>query len=249
MIAFVSNCGTVAPLQPQPVWYDYEVVETYPHDREAFTQGLIFHDKYLYESTGRFGSSSLRKVRLETGEVFQQHNVSDDYFAEGLAFWKGQLFQLTLDSGTGFIYDLHSFQEEQTFSYSGKGWGLTNNNSHFILSDGSSDLRFLDTETFQQTSRITVTEHGQPVDNLNELEMVEGRIFANVLFEDYIVIINPETGHVEGRVDLQGILSASDREPPVNVLNGIAYDAETGRLFVTGKLWPKLFEIRVIARE
>ncbi|MEX0928766.1 MAG: glutaminyl-peptide cyclotransferase [Balneolales bacterium] len=235
--------------QPSPVVYDYEVVNIYPHDPEAFTQGLLFHDGYLYESTGRHGQSSLRKVRLETGEVVRQQDVGTDYFAEGLTVMGDQLYQITLSSGTGFIYDLETFAVNRTFSYSGDGWGLTNDGGRLIMSDGSADLRFLDPGTLRETGRLTVTENGQPVSRLNELELVEDAIFANVLFTDQIVIINPENGFVTGRIDLEGLLSPADRNPPVNVLNGIAYDAETGRLFVTGKLWRKLFEIKLLPRE
>ncbi|MEX0773746.1 MAG: glutaminyl-peptide cyclotransferase [Balneolales bacterium] len=236
-------------IQSTPTWYDYEVVNIYPHDPGAFTQGLLFRDGYLYESTGRFGQSSLRKVCLETGEVVQQHDVGPEFFAEGLTDWKNQLFQITLNSGISFVYDLQTFEAERTFGYTGKGWGLTNDGSRLIMSDGTADLRFLDPETFREISRLTITENGQPVSKLNELEMVEGEIFANVYFTDHIVIINPENGHVTGRIDLEGLLPLADRRPQVNVLNGIAYDPDTGRLFVTGKLWPKLFEIRLIPRQ
>ncbi|MFZ5863142.1 MAG: glutaminyl-peptide cyclotransferase [Nitrospirota bacterium] len=225
--------------------YGYEVVKVYPHDPTAFTQGLLYRDGFLFESTGLNGQSSLRKVRLETGEVLQRRPVAEEHFAEGLADWGNQLIQLTWQSRVGFRYDLDTFVPQGTVAYPGEGWGLTHDRSRLIMSDGTADLRFFDPVTFDETGRVTVTDNGQPVGKLNELEFVNGEIYANVWRSDDIVIIAPQSGLVTGRVDLRGLLPAADRTAAVDVLNGIAYDAEHNRLFVTGKYWPKLFEIRL----
>ena len=222
--------------------YGYAVVNSYPHDAGAFTQGLIYRDGFLFESTGLHGRSTLRKVRLETGEVLQRFDIDPKYFAEGLAEWNGTLIQLTWQTNIGFVYDVASFRLKATFGYRGEGWGLTHNSQQLILSDGTPTLRFLDPSTFKEARRLTVRDDRGPVDGLNELEFVRGMIFANVWLTDRIAMISPRTGVVEGWLDLQGLL------PPVyagaDVLNGIAYDARGDRLFVTGKLWPRLFEIR-----
>lgn len=225
--------------------YDWRVVNSFPHDPEAFTQGLIFRNGYLYESTGRKGYSSVRKVRLETGEIIRQQQVESEYFAEGLTDWNEQLIQLTLDSEIAFVYELETFKRIRTFQIEGAGWGLTNDGNQLIMSDGTSTLRYLDPETYQETRRLHVTENGEPVSKLNELEMIGDRIFANILFSDEIAIINPENGRVTGRIDLQRLVSMVEREASVNVLNGIAYDAGNDRIFVTGKLWPKLYQIEI----
>lgn len=227
------------------IQYDWRVVRVFPHDPEAFTQGLIFRDGYLYESTGRREKSELRKVRLETGEIIQRRQLEPEYFGEGLTGWKNRLIQLTLDSGTGFVYDFNSFEKIRTFRIEGEGWGLTNNSNHLIMSDGSSFLRFLDPETFEEKRRVQVTENGKPVPKLNELEFIEGEIFANVLSRNEILIINPENGKVEGIINLQRLVKMVHLEHSANILNGIAYDTETGRIYVTGKLWPNLFEIEI----
>lgn len=226
--------------------FGYRVVASYPHDPDAFTQGLLFHDGELYESTGRLGESSLRRVHLETGEVRQIHRLSEDLFGEGLTLWENRLIQITYSSGLGFVYDRESFREIRRFRYQGEGWGLTHNGTHLILSDGSSMLRFLDPVTFDLVQTLQVTEEGEPLELINELEMVGGRLFANVLFSEEIRIIDPETGAVTGRIDLRGLLLPPEEGSPPNVLNGIAWDPETDRLFVTGKLWPRLFEIELV---
>jgi glutamine cyclotransferase len=227
------------------VRYDHRVVNVYPHDPEAFTQGLIFKDGFLFESTGLNGRSSLRKVRLETGEVVQRLAIDAQHFAEGLTDWDGQLIQLTWQSQIGFVYDLSTFALRRTFHYPGEGWGLTHDTSRIVMSDGTSVLRFLDPVSLKELGRLAVTDGGRPVSDLNELEFIKGEIFANVWPGDEIVAISPRTGTVTKRVNLSGLLPASDRTPPVDVLNGIAYDAARDRLFVTGKQWPKLFEIRL----
>jgi glutamine cyclotransferase len=234
--------------QTSVTWYDYEIINVYPHDPNAFTEGLLFREGFLFESTGLNGRSTLRKVRLETGEIVHQRKVDSAYFAEGLTDWGDSLVQLTWSSGTGFIYDLQTFALTRTVHYPGEGMGLTRYNDHLVMSDGTSVLHFLNAETLLETRRIKVTESGRPIVNLNELEVVQGKIFANVWQTDEIVIIDPESGAVTGRIDLRGLLTSADRVPAVDVLNGIAYDPESDRLFVTGKLWPRLFEIRLRPR-
>jgi glutaminyl-peptide cyclotransferase len=224
----------------------YRVVHTYPHDPHAFTQGLIFVDGHLYESTGLNGQSSLRMVDLDTGRVLQEEPVDSKYFAEGLTSWGSTLVQLTWESHTALIYDRFSFRMLRTLSYSGEGWGLTADTKSLILSDGTDTLRFFDPATFHETRRVTVKDRGKPVTELNELEYVHGQIYANIWHSDRIARIAPETGKVLGWIDLKGLLPDNDRASPEAVLNGIAYDAGHNRLFVTGKLWPKLFEIEVV---
>lgn len=228
--------------------YDYKVINTYPHDPTAFTQGLIFRDGALYESTGKYGHSSLRKVELETGRVLQKTKVDDYFFAEGLSLFKQQLIQLSWKAGKAFVYDKDSFNLIKTFDYRGEGWGLTTYNDQLIMSDGSSVLRILDPKTFKQTKRISVYLRGRPVKHLNELEMVKGNVFANVWQTNHIVIISPQSGQVTAVVDLTGLSSSLASGSKANVLNGIAYDSEGDRLFVTGKYWPKLFEIKLVPK-
>jgi len=240
----VVGCGsgTDAQAARAPI-YGYHVVRSYPHDAAAFTQGLIYRDGFLYESTGLPGQSSLRKVRLETGEVVQRHAVPARFFAEGLVDWKDELIQLTWQTEVGFVYQLGTFAEKRTFTYRGEGWGLTRDDRRLIMSDGSAELRFLDPATLKEISRVTVTDVGRPVLELNELEYVRGEIYANVWQTDRIARINPATGRVTGWIDLAGLLPAGARRSPDAVLNGIAYDSAANRLFVTGKLWPMLYEI------
>jgi len=224
----------------------YQVVHAYPHDREAFTQGLIYLDGHLYESTGLKGDSSLRMEDLETGRILQFQDVPSQYFAEGLTAWGSSLIQITWQNQTALVYDRFSFHLLRTLHYAGEGWGLTQDGKSLILSDGSATLRFFDPATFHEVRRITVKDHGAPVEELNELEFVHGEIYANVWHSDRIARISPATGKVLGWIDLSGLLSQDQRSNPEAVLNGIAYDPAHDRLFVTGKLWPKLFEIRII---
>ena len=227
----------------------YRVVKAYPHDPAAYTQGLIYRDGFLFESTGLNGRSTLRKVRLETGEVVQQHHVARAYFAEGLADWDGRLVQLTWKSNIAFVYDLAGLAPRGTLRYTGEGWGLTRDRDNFILSDGTDQLRFLDPLTFRETRRVTVTDRGKPVRDLNELEYIRGEVYANVWHTDRIARISPQSGRVIGWIDLRGLMSSGYRLDAEAVLNGIAYDAGGNRVFVTGKLWPRLFEIEVVARK
>jgi glutaminyl-peptide cyclotransferase len=222
---------------------DYEVVKAYAHDPKAFTQGLIFRNGFLYESTGLKGQSSLRKVRLETGEVIDLRAVDKQYFAEGLTDWGGKLLQLTWETNIGFVYDLASFAPLSTFAYTGEGWGLTHDDLQLIMSDGTSSLRFLDPNTQREIRRVTVKDGGNAIERLNELEFVKGEVFANVWLTDRIAIIAPSTGKVTAWLDLARLHGAQRQGD--DVLNGIAYDAAGNRLFVTGKLWSRLYEIRV----
>lgn len=226
-------------------WVGYEIVRSFPHDRTAFTQGLVYHDGYLYESTGLTGQSRLRQVEIETGRVVREIQVPPPHFAEGLAELGGRLFQLTWHSQIGFIYDLATFRQVGTFGYPGEGWGLTHDGSQLVMSDGSATLRFIDPASLAETRRIRVRDGALPQDKLNELEFIRGEIFANVWMTDTLVAIDPWSGRITGRLNLQGLLGAEDRRQKVDVLNGIAYDEAQDRLFVTGKLWPKLFELRL----
>lgn len=226
--------------------YGYQVIHVYPHDTSAFTEGLFYLNGILYESTGEEGRSSVRKVKLETGEVIEKHQLAPSYFGEGIVNWRDHILQLTWISETGFVYDLETFREQKQFHYPGEGWALTQDGKRIIMDDGSAQIRFWDPDTLKEIGRITVTDHGQPVKNLNELEWVNGEIFANVWHTDRIARIDPTSGKVVGWIDLSGLLRPEDRDgDPESVLNGIAYDSKGDRLFVTGKRWPKLFEIRV----
>jgi glutamine cyclotransferase len=225
----------------------YQIVRVYPHDPDAFTQGLVYVDGHLYESTGRNGKSSIRIVDLATGRVLQHYDLAAKYFGEGLTSWGSDLIQLTWKAELAFVYDRSSLAWKRTFHYDGEGWGLTHDDKHLILSDGTPVLRFLDPRSFSETGRISVTdENGHPLSNINELEYIHGEIYANVWQTDEIVRISPRTGKILGRIDLSGLMDKRELADPDSVLNGIAYDANGDRIFVTGKLWPKLFEIRVV---
>jgi glutamine cyclotransferase len=248
LLSLAGVACALAPAQAQrsqaaPV-FGYEVVNVFPHDRNAFTQGLLYRDGVLYESTGLNGRSSLRKVQLETGRVLQQVNVESRYFAEGLTDWNSRLVQLTWNTHIGFVYDLASFKQLQTFSYDGEGWGLARDARRLVMSDGTSTLRFLDPQTLRVTGRVQVSDGGLPVRDLNELEMIDGQVYANVWMTDRIAMIAPDTGRVTGWINLAGLMPRGSVSGDA-VLNGIAYDAQRRRLFVTGKLWPSLFEIRI----
>jgi glutaminyl-peptide cyclotransferase len=226
----------------------YRVVHTYPHDPQAFTQGLVYRDGVLYEGTGLNGRSSIRKVKLENGEVLQIEKVDSQYFGEGIAIVNDTLYELTWQSGIGFLYDRATFKRKGTFTYRGEGWGLTYDGQRLIMSDGTAFLRFLDPATQKEVARIEVKDGTSPVQNLNELEFVKGEVLANIWQTDRIARISPKTGRLIGWIDLTGLLTLREtQEVEANggVLNGIAYDAAGDRLFVTGKLWPKLFEIKI----
>ena len=223
----------------------YEIVGSYSHDRSAFTQGLVWHNGNLYESTGQYGESRLRRLEFPSGKVLKEIRLAPAYFGEGLTLVGEKLVQLTWQSRRGFVYDLNSFELVREFAYDMEGWGLTYDGTSLILSDGGSDLFYLDPETFKPTKKLAVRMNGRLIEDLNELEFIEGEIWANVWHTDWILRIDPSTGTVTSFIDLKGILPASELTSSESVLNGIAYDAAAKRVFVTGKLWPKLFEIRV----
>jgi glutamine cyclotransferase len=225
--------------------YTFAIIRVFPHDTSAYTQGLAYRDGFLYEGTGRNGLSSLRKVRLETGEVIQRADLGSEFFGEGITLIKDKVIQLTWKSGVGFVYDLKSFHRLRTFAYSGEGWGLASDGRELFLSDGTSEIRVLDGDTFREKRRLRVRDGATSIDQLNELEFVEGQIFANVWHSNRIARISPQSGDVVGWIDLTGLLSPIYRLESEAVLNGIAYDPIRKRLFVTGKLWPSVFEIRL----
>jgi glutaminyl-peptide cyclotransferase len=222
----------------------YTVVHAYPHDRHAFTQGLVFYQGFLYEGTGEEGHSGIRKVDLETGKILQDRALPADFFGEGIAILNGKLYELTWQNKLAMVYDLRSFELLQRYTYDTEGWGLTTDGKRLIMSDGTSTLRMRNPETFAETGKLEVSDGGQPVSQLNELEWVDGEIYANVWKTQRIVRISPKDGRVLGWIDLTGLLPPAERVG-IDVLNGIAYDAAGKRLFVTGKWWPKLFEIVV----
>jgi glutamine cyclotransferase len=231
--------------------YGFVVKHTYPHDPQAFTQGLFFRDGQLYETTGRKGTSSLRKVDLKTGKVVQKKDLADEYFGEGSAAVGDTIVGLTWQSNVGFLFDAKTFALKGRFNYKGEGWGLASDAHHVYMSDGSAEIRVLDPKTLDEERRIKVTAEGKPINRLNELEVVDGQIFANVWGTDVIARIDPDSGNVVGWIDLTGLLPASQRgtPDPDAVLNGIAYEPKQHRLYVTGKLWPKLFEIELVPIE
>ncbi len=226
--------------------YTYEVINTFPHDQKAFTQGLVFENGVLYEGTGLPGRSTLRKVELETGNILQMHKLSAEFFGEGITIYGDNIIQLTYKENVGFVYNKYTFELLRKFNYPTEGWGITHNGRQLILSDGTPTLFFLNPETFEQVSRIRVYDRNGPVSRLNELEYVEGQIYANIWGIERIARIAPETGRVTGWIDMKGLLARQDYAEYGDVLNGIAYDQKSGRLFVTGKFWPKLFEIKLI---
>lgn len=243
-----DTVGHQTPADTTPM-YIAEVVHVYPHDTSAFTQGLLFHDGILYESTGLEGHSSLRRVELETGRVLKKIDIAPNYFAEGLALHGDRLYQLTWRSHIGFIYQLDSMRLIDSFTYYNEGWGIASDGTSLIMSDGTNFLRFLDPRTLQVTKTLGVYKGNNPLERLNELEYVNGEIFANIWTTDRIARIDPVSGQVKGWIDLAGLLPAAERMPEMDVLNGIAYDPQGDRLFVTGKKWPKLFEIKLHRRD
>ncbi|OJH35385.1 glutaminyl-peptide cyclotransferase [Cystobacter ferrugineus] len=247
LLAAVSCRSEVhtAPPERTPV-AGFEIVQSWPHDPSAFTQGLVFRQGRLYEGTGQLGRSSLREVELETGVVLRQIRLEPQYFGEGIALRGNRLYQLTWRSQEGFVYDATTFERVGRFTYSTEGWGLTEDGESLIMSDGTNTLRFLDPDTFAVRRTVKVLDAGREISQLNELEYVRGEVYANVWMTDLIARIDPATGRVKGWIDLSGLLPREERTGNEDVLNGIAYDAAGDRLFVTGKLWPKLFQIRVV---
>ena len=235
-----------AQRKPAPV-QSYKVIATFPHDTTSFTQGLVFaSDGQLYESTGLEGESTLRRVDIATGQTLQRIDVPSQYFAEGLAMVGDELLQLTWQHKLGFVYDRNTFKQKRTFSYKTEGWGIAyDGTSSLVMSDGSDTLTFLDPKTLAVTKTLRVQEAGRPVGNLNELEWIEGEIWANVWMTDRIARISPNTGEVNAWIDLSSLYPASQRMPPADVMNGIAYDKATRRIYITGKKWPRLYQITV----
>ncbi|MDD2549132.1 MAG: glutaminyl-peptide cyclotransferase [Bacteroidales bacterium] len=240
-----ASVGIKLKANAPPKQYGYSIVNTFPHDIEAYTQGLFYHKEHLIESTGQIGMSSLRQVEIETGKIIQSVNLERQYFGEGTTIYDNEIYQITWTSRKGFVYEPETFNLIRTFDYPTQGWGLTTIEDKLVMSDGSNTLYFLEPKSFAEISRIEVYNHVGPVNQLNELEYIDGKIYANVYLTDLIVIINPETGMVEAEVDLSNLLNPSDRHRNIDVLNGIAWDKQNSRLFVTGKNWPKLFEITI----
>jgi glutamine cyclotransferase len=238
-----------SPVNTEPVHYTYDIINVYPHNETAFTQGLVFEDGVLYEGTGLYGHSTLRHLELETGKTLQLYALPSKFFGEGITIFDDEIIQLTWQSNRGFVYDKYSFEVLQEFSYPAEGWGITNNGSRLIMSNGTAILQFLDPETFQQVGQVEVYDVDTgPVTMLNELEYIHGEVYANIWMEERIAIINPQTGQVTGWIDLEGIYDLKNQNTD-NVLNGIAYDEKGDRLFVTGKRWSQLFEIKLIPLE
>lgn len=247
---FSSFVLLLLPLQTwaQPI-YNVEIVNVFPHDASAYTQGLLIHKGALYESTGHYGESSLRRVDLKTGDVLKLKPLPDNVFGEGIAVWGDGVIALTWREGKGFVYNLETFALSEEFAYPGEGWGLTEDGERLIMSDGTARLRFLDPETMKETGGLTVTHRGKPLPNLNELEWVQGEIWANIWKSDAVARIDPSSGAVVGLIDMRPLRAAlGESAGRAEVLNGIAYDRDAQRIFVTGKYWPKLFEIEVVER-
>jgi glutamine cyclotransferase len=244
-LALATALFAVASRAAVPI-YEYDILHTYPHDPSAYTEGLFYLNGFLYESTGLEQHSSIRKVRIDTGAVVKKIDIPPQYFGEGIVNWDGHLISLTWKSHVGFVWDLATFKLQRQFQYEGEGWALTQDGKQLIMSDGTPELRFINPNTLKETNRIQVTLDGKPIRNVNELEWVKGEIYANVWQTNWILRIDPKTGQVVGLINLAHLLSPTDRvTEPDGVLNGIAYDAKGDRLFVTGKNWPKLFEIRL----
>jgi len=251
----IAGAGTAGGIAAGGGWYlwsrrtvpthSFEVVAAHPHDPQAFTQGLCYHDGFLYESTGQRGQSSLRRVEIDSGQVLQQIKLADRYFGEGIAIFDDEIFQLTWESQVAFVYDLGTLEKRREISYVGEGWGLVRHGDHLLMSNGGSYIDRLQPESFERVDSLKVEHGGRNVDHLNELEIVDGRLWANVWGRDVIAQIDPESGELLGWVDLSGLLSIAERGGKEHVLNGIAHDPQTGRTWVTGKNWPQLFEIRV----
>lgn len=246
IILYLSFSGSDSPSETAPEIYSYEIINTFEHDISAFTQGLAWDNGLLYEGTGLPGQSTLRKVELETGKILQKYELPDKYFAEGITVFKDKIIQLTYRMRVGFVYDKETFELLREFNYSHEGWGLTHDGKKLILSDGTPTLYFVDPETFEQISTISVRNQDKRLWGINELEYIDGRIYANIWPTNRIAIIDPRTGQVGGLVDLKGLLSNQNISMQTDVLNGIAYDPAERRLFVTGKFWPKLFEIKLL---
>lgn len=232
-----------------PIQYTYKIIKRYPHDANSYTQGLIYHNGIMYEGSGQYGESMLRMYKLENGEIIQSYSLPNNVFGEGIAIYNNKIYQLTWQSHIAYEFDLNTFKLIRTFDFNTEGWGLTTYDNYLILSDGTNILYFLNPENFTEVKRIEVYDNIGPVNNLNELELIEGKIYANVYQTSYIVIIDPETGFVEGKIDLTNILDKTKLKREPDVLNGIAYDNKQKRIFVTGKYWPETYEIQLIEKK
>lgn len=246
--ANTASGDTTTAVSARTPTYSFEVVQSYPHDPKAFTQGLVWHEDRLFESTGQVGQSNIREVELNSGRVIRQQDLEAPHFGEGIVLFGDKLYEITWTSGKAFVYDWKTFRRTGEFTYEGEGWGLTTDGSAIIMSNGTSSVVWRDPVTFAVQKTITVSDHGTPVSQLNELEWVKGEIWANIWQSEQIARIDPATGNVTGWIDLAGILPSIDRTGSEDVMNGIAYDAVRDRLFVTGKLWPKLYEIKLKQR-
>ena len=247
-----TNDGNSSNMVTVPATISYDIINEYPHDPTAFTEGLEYKDGFLYESTGQYGASDIRKVELKTGKVLLSKSMEPEYFGEGLTILNGKIYQLTYREGKGFVYDLKTLKEERTFSFNtAEGWGMTNNGAYLIFDDGTNVLHYIDPATFKEVKQLAVTDEHGPVNEINEPEMIHGFIYANQWRTDYLLKIDTTTGRVVGRADLgslrqrAGIPPPSGRKNGPDVLNGIAYDGPNNRIFITGKNWPKLFEVRL----
>ena len=249
LLLSINSCLSYPHQDSIPV-LKYEIIEPFPHDPGAFTQGLVWQDGFLYEGTGLYGESSLRKVELETGMILKQYNLPDDFFGEGIAIFKNRIYQLTWKAKTGFIYQLDTFDQISSFTYSYEGWGITHDGKNLIISDGTAILHFVDPSTMEEIKKIEVHENGVPVNQINELEYINGKIYANIWQTEQIAVIEPQSGKVIAWLDLSGILNFVDMDESqkIDVLNGIAYDSESDCLFITGKLWPVLFQMKTFKR-
>ncbi len=240
-----ASVGVRLRANKAPSIMKYRVKNSYPHDIEAYTQGLFYHNGKIIESTGQKGFSSLRRVDLKTGKVLQSVNLDRQYFGEGATYINGEIYQITWTSRKGFVYDPKTFDLIRTFDYLTQGWGLTTKDDMLIMSDGSNILYFLEPKSFSEIKRVEVYNHQGPINQLNELEYINGKVWANIYQTEKVVIIDPQTGQVEAEIDFSGLLSEADKHRNIDVFNGIAWDEENQRLFVTGKNWPKLFEVEV----
>jgi glutamine cyclotransferase len=242
-----SDAPTTPVTPTPPTNYSYQIIEAFPHRQDAFTQGLYYYNGFLYESTGLYGNSTLRKVELTSGTVLDSSALKSQYFAEGLTIFQDKIYQLTWQSNIGFIYRLEDFAVLDSFTYSTEGWGLTHDAMYLIMSDGTDSIRYMEPSNFQEIRKIAVTWQGNPVNRINELEYIDNKIYANIWYTDLIAIISPETGNVISWINLANLLEPTECPQPISVLNGIAYDSASGRLLITGKLWCKLFHIELVA--
>jgi len=245
---YLSDVTIILMSNMVPHKYSYKIIKTYPHDSKAYTQGLIFDNGFIYEGTGQYSESTLRKNKLQNNELIQSYNLHEDVFGVGIVIYKKRIFQLTWQSGIAYEFDKESFKLINKFNFSTEGWGITNLGNNFVMSDGSNTLYVLNPETFSEISRIEVYDNIGPVNQLNELELIDGMIYANVYQTDFIVIIEPSTGRVTGKIDCTSLLNKTKVKTRIDVLNGIAWDEQGKRLFLTGKYWPEMYEVQLLKK-